>query len=49
VLYLGILSEYLILYRCFLILSKEYLSGSYYAFDAQGRVWTRTATGRRSV
>jgi hypothetical protein len=46
---LDVLSEDLILYRCALTLSKDYLSGSYYAFDAQGRVWTGTATGSRSV
>jgi|WetSurSiteA1Bulk_404760.scaffolds.fasta_scaffold27757_2 hypothetical protein len=49
VLYLDILSEDLILYRCALTISKDYLSGSYYAFDAQGRVWTGTAVGRRST
>jgi hypothetical protein len=49
VLYQDILSEDLIHYRFTLTVSKDYLSGSYYAFDAQGRVWTGTATGRRSV
>jgi hypothetical protein len=49
VLYLDVLSEDLILYRCTLTISKDYLSGSYYAFDSQGGVWTGTATGRRSV
>jgi hypothetical protein len=49
VLYLDVLSEDLILYRCTLTISKDYLSGSYYAFDAQGGIWTGTATGRRSV
>ena len=49
VLYLDVLSEDLIIYRCTLTISKDYLFGSYYAFDAQGGVWTGTATGRRSV
>ena len=41
--------RHLILFRFTLTVSKDYLSGSYYAFDAQGGVWTGTATGRRSV
>jgi hypothetical protein len=49
VLYLDVLSDDLILYKCTLTISKDYLSGSYYAFDAQGGVWTGTATGRRSA
>jgi hypothetical protein len=49
VLYLDVLSEDLILYRCALTISKDYLSGSYYAFDAQGGVWTGVATGRKSA
>jgi len=49
VLYLDVLSEDLILFRFTLTVSKDYLSGSYYAFDAQGGGWTGTATGRRSV
>ena len=35
VLYLDVLSEDLILFRFTLSVSKDYLSGSYYAFDAQ--------------
>jgi hypothetical protein len=49
VLYLDVLSEDMILYRCALTISKDYLSGSYYAFDAQGGVWTGVATGRKSA
>ncbi len=49
VLHLDFLSEDLILYKCTLTISKDYLSGSYYAFDAQGGVWTGTATGRKST
>jgi hypothetical protein len=49
VLYLDVLSEDLILYRCTLTISKDYLSGSYYAFDSQGGVWTGTANGRKSA
>ncbi len=49
VLHLDVLSEDLILYRCTLTVSKDCLSGSYYAFDVQGRVWTGMVTGRRSV
>lgn len=49
VLYLDLLSlEDLQLYRCALTASKDYLSGSYYAFDAQGGIRTGTVTGRRS-
>lgn len=48
VLYLDLVSlEDLKLYRCTLTISKDYLSGSYYAFDAHGVVRTGTVTGRR--
>jgi hypothetical protein len=49
VLYLDVVSvEDLILYKCALTLAQDFLSGSYYAFDEQGRVWYGTVTGRRS-
>ena len=49
VLYLDVLSGDLVLYRCTLTVSEDHLSGSYYAFDSQGRVWSGIATGRRSA
>jgi hypothetical protein len=49
VLYLDVISvEDLMLYKCALTMVQDYLSGSYYAFDEQGRAWYGTATGRRS-
>lgn len=49
VLYLDLVSlEDLTLYRCALTTSKDYLSGSYYAFDAHGGVRTGTVTGRKT-
>jgi hypothetical protein len=48
VLYLDVVSpEDLMLYKCSLAMTEDYLSGSYYAFDGQGRSWYGTATGRR--
>jgi len=48
VLYLDLVdAEKLTLYRCTLTISKDFLSGSFNAFDAQGRVWSGTARGSR--
>ena len=50
VLYLDLVdAEKLMLYRCTLTISKDFLSGSFTAFDAQGRIWTGTARGSRSA
>ncbi|MDM7939105.1 MAG: hypothetical protein QUS07_02045 [Methanothrix sp.] len=49
VLYLDLVSlEDLKLYRCALTISKDYLSGSYYAFDSYGGIRTGTVTGRKT-
>ena len=48
VLYLDVLSEELHLYRCTLSIAENRLSGSYYAFDPMGRVWTGIIRGVRS-
>ena len=39
----------LTLYRCTLTLNQGILSGSFNAFDAQGRIWSGTAGGGRSA
>jgi hypothetical protein len=39
----------LTLYRCILTLNQGILSGSFNAFDAQGRIWSGTAGGVRSA
>ncbi len=50
VLYLDLVNaEELMLYRCTLTISKDFLSGSFTALDAQGRVWSGTAQGSRSA
>ena len=50
VLYLDLVDvQELMLYRCTLTISKDFLSGSVTAFDAQGRVWSGTAQGSRSA
>jgi hypothetical protein len=48
VLYLDVLSEDLHLYRCTLSIAENRLSGSYYAFDPLGHVWTGIIRGGRS-
>jgi hypothetical protein len=49
VLYLDLVTiEDLTLRRCTLTTSKDYLSGSFNAFDAYGRVWSGTFRGSRS-
>ncbi len=49
VLYLDLVSlEDLKLYRCILTISKDRLSGSYYAFDANGGVGTGTVKARKT-
>jgi hypothetical protein len=48
VVYLDLVNgEDLTLYRCTLTMSKDFLSGSFNAFDAQGRVWSGTIQGGR--
>jgi len=47
VLYLDVLFEDLILYKCTLTIANDRLSGSDYALDSQGRVWNGMAAGRR--
>jgi hypothetical protein len=48
VLYLDVLSEDLHLYRCTLTIAENRLSGSYYAFEASGSVWSGIIRGVRS-
>jgi len=48
VLYLDLFNALdLILYRCTLTMSRDYLSGSFNAYDAQGRAWSGTIQGGR--
>ena len=48
VLYLDLVNARdLILYRCTLTMSRDYLSGSFNAYDAQGRAWSGTIQGGR--
>jgi hypothetical protein len=50
VLYLDLANaEDLTLYRCTLNVNQGKLSGSFNAFDAQGRIWSGTASGGRSA
>lgn len=42
-------AQELTLYRCTLTMSKDFLSGSFNAFDAQGRAWSGTIQGGRSA
>ncbi len=47
-LYLDLVDvEAMMLYRCSLTMSKDFLSGSYNAYDAQGRNWSGTLQGGR--
>jgi len=47
-LYLDLVDvEAMMLYRCSLTMSKDFLSGSYNAYDAQGRSWSGTLQGGR--
>ena len=49
VLYLDLVNaEEMILYRFTLTMSKDFLSGSFIAYDALGRAWSGTAQGGRS-
>jgi hypothetical protein len=49
VLYLDLVNaEDLTLYRCTLTVNQGKLSGSFNAFDAEGRIWFGTAQGERS-
>lgn len=48
VLYLDLVNARdLILYRCTLTMSRDYLSGGFNAYDAQGRAWSGTIQGGR--
>jgi hypothetical protein len=48
VLYLDLVNaQEMILYRCTLTMSRDYLSGSFNAYDAQGRAWSGTIQGGR--
>jgi hypothetical protein len=50
VLYLDLVNaEELMLYRCTLAMSRDFLSGSFNAFDAQGQAWSGTIQGGRSA
>jgi predicted secreted hydrolase len=50
VLYLDLMNaEELMLYRCTLTMSKDFLSGSFNVFDAQGQAWSGTLQGSRSA
>jgi hypothetical protein len=50
VLYLDLVNaEELTLYRCTLTVGKDFPSGSFNAFDAQGRAWSGTIQGSRSA
>jgi hypothetical protein len=50
VLYLDLINaEELMLYRCTLTMSKDFLSGSFLVFDAQGQAWSGTIQGSRSA
>ncbi|MDD4651293.1 MAG: hypothetical protein PHQ34_03590 [Methanothrix sp.] len=48
VLYLDLIDvENLVLYRCTLTMRKDFLSGSFAAFDARGQAWSGTIQGSR--
>jgi hypothetical protein len=50
VLYLDLIdAEKLVLYRCTLTMRKDFLSGSFAAFDAHGQAWSGTIQGSRSA
>ena len=50
VLYLDLINaEELMLYRCTLTMSNDFLSGSFLVFDAQGQAWSGTIQGSRSA
>jgi hypothetical protein len=50
VLYLDLVNaKELTLYRCTLTTSKDFLSGSFNAFDPRGQVWSGTAQGSKST
>lgn len=50
VLYLDLINaEELMLYRCTLTMSKDFLSGSFLVFDAQGQAWSGTIQGSRAA
>jgi hypothetical protein len=50
VLYLDLVNaQEMILYRFTLTMSKDFLSGSFIAYDALGRAWSGTAQGSRSA
>jgi hypothetical protein len=50
VLYLDLINgEEMMLYRCTLTMSKDFLSGSFNAYDASGQAWSGTIQGSRSA
>lgn len=50
ILYLDLVdAEKLVLYRCTLTMRKDFLSGSFAAFDARGQAWSGTIQGSRSA
>lgn len=50
VLYLDLIdAEKMVLYRCTLTARKDFLSGSFAAFDARGQAWSGTIQGSRSA
>jgi len=50
VLYLDLVNaEALTLYWCTLTINNDFLSGSFTAFDALGRIWSGTARGSRTA
>lgn len=50
VLYLDLINaEELMLYRCTLTMSKDFLSGSFLVFDAQGQAWSGIIQGSRAA
>lgn len=50
VLYLDLINaEQMMLYRCTLTMSKDFLSGSFIVFDAKGQAWSGTIQSTRSA
>lgn len=48
VVYLDLLTEDLVLYRCMLTIRGDILAGSYYAFSPQGMMWSGQASMARA-
>jgi len=49
VVYLDLLTEDLMLYRCMLTIRRDIITGSYYAFSPQGMMWSGQARMERST